>query len=298
MARFFRDPLFHFLVLGLFLFGVFWVVNPQAAQNSSDPKTVIVDRAGLLKFLQFRVKAFEPKAAAARFDALSPAERQKLIDAYVREEVLYREAKTFGLEKDDYIIRQRLIQKLEFMARGFAEEATKISDADAQAYYDTHQSKYMLPADVTFTHVFFSAEKRGREGADKAAREMLAKLNDEKIPFTKAGQYGDRFPYHLNYVERARASVVSHFGEEAAKAIFSVTPSDAIWYGPLTSEFGSHLVLIIKRADRRQQSFDEVKSRIKDELTRRRIEEETEQALAGITKTYTIKVAPDAGKTK
>ena len=42
-------------------------------------------------------------------------ELKGLVDAYVREEVLYREALALGLDRDDTIIRRRLAQKLEFL---------------------------------------------------------------------------------------------------------------------------------------------------------------------------------------
>ena len=39
-----------------------------------------------------------------------------LVDARVREEILYREALTLGLERGDAIVKRRLAQKMEFLA--------------------------------------------------------------------------------------------------------------------------------------------------------------------------------------
>ena len=49
----------------------------------------------------------------------SPASEQQLgslIDSWVREEVMLREALRLNLDRDDTIIRRRLVQKLEFLA--------------------------------------------------------------------------------------------------------------------------------------------------------------------------------------
>ena len=44
-----------------------------------------------------------------------------LIEDYIREEVLYREAVAMGLDRDDIIVRRRLRQKLEFLTEETAE---------------------------------------------------------------------------------------------------------------------------------------------------------------------------------
>jgi hypothetical protein len=42
------------------------------------------------------------------------ADAQRLIDMYVREEVLVREARAQGLDRDDSMVRRRLVQKMEY----------------------------------------------------------------------------------------------------------------------------------------------------------------------------------------
>jgi hypothetical protein len=51
-----------------------------------------------------------------------PEELQSLLDDYVREEVLVREAIAMGLDRDDDIVRRRLVQKMEFLAQGAPKE--------------------------------------------------------------------------------------------------------------------------------------------------------------------------------
>ena len=128
MKRLLREPLVHFLAIGLGLFVLFDLVAPEDA--GLDEKTIVVDRPALLTFIQFRSKAFNPDAAAARLDALSDAELERLVDDYVREEALHREALALGMDQNDYVIKQRLIQSLQFITNGFVSAAVDISDED------------------------------------------------------------------------------------------------------------------------------------------------------------------------
>ena len=45
------------------------------------------------------------------------AESDRFVADFVREEVLYREALTLGLDRDDLVVRRRLVQKMEMLAR-------------------------------------------------------------------------------------------------------------------------------------------------------------------------------------
>ncbi len=64
-----------------------------------------------------------------------------LIEDEVRDEVLYREAVSMGLDKDDTIVRRRLRQKFEFVTEG-AGEAPAPSDSDLQAWLDKNPDRF------------------------------------------------------------------------------------------------------------------------------------------------------------
>ena len=109
-----REPLLHFLAAGVALFLVFEFVGDR--DSELDPRTISVDREVLLTFMQFRLRSFDNNAASARLDNASESERAAFVEDFIREEALYREALGLGLDKDDYIIRRRLVQKVEFLA--------------------------------------------------------------------------------------------------------------------------------------------------------------------------------------
>lgn len=259
----------------------------------TDSDVVVVDRDTLLTFVQYRTKAFEPSAAAARLDAMSEAELERLIADYVREEVLYREALALGLDRDDYIIRRRMVQKVEFIAAGFAEATSTIDDPALVRYFDANKADYYVEPSVTFTHVFFSAEKRTRDEAQKLAEKKLAELNDNDVHFSEAPQHGDRFLYHVNYVERTPDFVASHFGVEMASALFDLQPDETTWVGPFDSSYGVHLVMLTGNQAGRDSTLEEIKERVIADASRDRIRERTTDAIDDIVDGYDVRVDYD-----
>jgi hypothetical protein len=297
MRRFLKEPLAHFLAAGLGLFVLFGLVNRES--TATDPKVIPVDRDALLTFIQYRIKAFNPELAEDKLRSLSSDELQRLIDDYVREEVLYREAVALALDKDDYVVRRRLVQKLEFITEGFSEASAEVDDAAVRRYFDANKGDYYVEPYVTFTHVFFDAEKRSREEARALAERKLSELNRNATRFSDAPRHGDRFLYHVNYVERTPEYVSSHFGVPMAKAIFELEPNDLVWRGPFDSPYGVHLVLLITNEPGREPDLAEIEGRVREDARRAMIRQQTEEAIVEVVETYDVRLLyePDSKRT-
>lgn len=300
--RIVKDPLIHFLAIGAALFVLYGLLNPQS-DVANDPKRIVVDRDALLTHLQYRMRAFEPERAEKHLASMPASARKRLIDDYVRQEALYREAKGLGLERNDYIIKLRMIQKIDFISQGFAEAAVEMSDDEVRAHYEANQDRYREPAVITFTHVFFSAEGRGPQAAKALAGEALTALREKGVPFHEALSHGERFPFGVNYVERAKSFVASHFGPAMTQALFALQPTDGVWQGPLTSQFGEHLVMVTKRHDARVPELAEIRERVEADLREEKQKAAAEKALKTIIDRYEVVVdlsdpgaAPNAGK--
>ena len=288
MKSFLKEPLVHFLAAGLGLFVLFGIVNRD--EPDIDPNVITVDHDALLTFVQYRIKAFNPALAEEKLNSLSDDELQRLIDDYVREEVLHREAVQLGLDEDDYVIRRRLVQKLEFITEGFAEAGAGVDQAALRRYFDANKGDYYVEPFVTFTHVFFATEDRPREQAHVAAEKKLLELNRRGVPFADAPQYGDRFLYHVNYVERTPEYVASHFGVPMAKAVFELEANDFIWQGPFDSPYGVHLVMLTTNEPGRDPELSELEDRVHEDARRATVREETEAAIADIVGSYDVRV--------
>lgn len=288
MKRFLKEPLVHFLAAGLGLFVLFGLLNP--GDVNEDPNVVVVDQDALLTFVQYRIKAFNPELAKRKLSSLSDEELQRLIDDYVREEVLYREAILLGLDQDDYVIRRRLVQKLEFITEGIAEATADVDAAALRRYFDANKTDYYVEPYVTFTHVFFETEDRPRAEALSLAKKKLEELNRKGVPFSDAPQHGDRFLYHVNYVERTPDYVASHFGVPMSDSLFSLEPNEFVWRGPFDSAYGVHLVLLTTNEPGREAALEELEDRVREDARRARTREETEAAIKDVIGAYDVRV--------
>ena len=262
LKRFLKDPLTHFVSAGALLFILLSLVNPLQQDDR-----IVVDRQALLDFIQYRSKAFEPGLAASILDRMNQDERERLIDDYIREEALYREALKLGLDTDDYVIRQRMVQKLEFVSDAGGVSSAPAAD-DITAYYAAHRQDYFQPPVVTFSHVFIAIKGRTRELAIHEAQALLKTLVADNSSFSDATRYGERFLFHTNYVERTYEYIKSDFGAEAADLIFSERVPIAKWFGPVESKYGAHLIFISRRTPGRHPSLTEIKPLVVEDYER------------------------------
>lgn len=286
MTNLYKQPLLHFLIVGLGFFLLFKILNPE----QEDYKTIVVDKDVLLTHLQYRSKAFNNDVFEKRLAEMPEDELNQIIQEYVREEVLYREAMALGLDQEDYIIKRRMIQKVEFMTEGVVDALIVPTDKEVNQYYQENKENYFLPPLVTFTHVFFSIEQRNREQAAKSAEKEYKYLNKHAAPFEMATSRGDRFHYHTNYVERDPEYVASHFSKTFAERIFEASPSYQ-WIGPFESIYGYHLVMVTSSEPGRYPELTEIRDKVKQDTKYWQKQQRNSETIQALVDTYEVKVA-------
>lgn len=281
-----REPLLHFLLLGLGLFVLFELATD--GDSTEDPKTITVSEDTLLTYLQYRSRAFDPAMALARLRNMPAQDLKRLIEDFVREEALYREALSLGLDNNDYIIKRRLVQSIEFITTGFATAGAQVSDDDVRNFYDANRERYREAPFATFTHVFFSSESRSREAALALAKEKLEELNADDVAFQRATQHGEYFPYATNYVERQPPYIAGQFGAPFAKALFGLAPDESEWHGPLESPLGFHVVMMVNKSEARIPPLDAIVDSVRYDAEQDAVKALTDKTVQGIVDTYTV----------
>jgi hypothetical protein len=288
MNRWLREPLLHFLIAGVILFTAFDVFRGDDPIADSD--TIIVDRRALLTFLQYRANAFDPETFGAALDGMTDRELEEVIDSYIKEEILYREALELGLETSDNIIRQRMVQKMSFLLTDIAATDSSTDPEALETWFEANLETYAIQPWATFTHVFFDAEKRGPERALAAAQEAARDLNASGAGFNDAPGFGDRFPFLRNYVERTLEYVAGHFGYEFVAAIEALDPTDSEWQGPFESVYGQHVILLTHRADRSYPELDEVRSAVERDLATELSKLALDEITRSVRERYTVRI--------
>lgn len=168
LKRWLSEPLLHFLVIGVALFGMYSYFN-RGRGGIEQSKQIVMS----LDELRIMETYFESEWHRQP----TPQEFQAMVEDKVQEEVLYREGLAMGLDKDDTIVKRRMAQKMQFLAEDVA-TAHEPSTAELKAWFDKNQGKFALPSRYSFRHLYFSPDKRGKNAKDDAAR-MLAKVADQ-----------------------------------------------------------------------------------------------------------------------
>ncbi len=288
IRRVLRDPLVHFLVAGGLLFALYAWFGPQD-YRTDDQRTIVVDKPTLVTYMQYQQQAFQPDYFNKAFDAMSAADRQQLIDQYVEEEAMTREARAMGLGSADYVIRRRLVQKMQFLMDGAAQDRPPPTDAQLMAYFKANPENYQRAESLTFTHVFVDNEVAHSGDREKIAERLKAELNARHAGFNDAPQYGDRIPFLQNYVGRTPDFVANQFGQSFADALEKLKPSDK-WQGPIKSDYGWHVVLYIKHEPASMPPFAEVKAQVANDYANDQTAAFRKQATADLLRRYKVKL--------
>lgn len=280
--RILTQPLVHFLVMGALLFAAYDALNP----NSQDPggNRIVIDDASLLEYMQYRNKAFAPDEARRRLASLNAGELADLKARLVREDALYREGLRLQMDQNDYIIKQRLIQKMEYLARGFQGEEALTEEAII-AYYNDNQARYYDPPRMTFTHVFLKGVTEASRGR---AIDLQGTLQAKDVGFSDGLGYGDRFLYHSNYVDRTEEFVASHFGDAFAEDIKQLAPDENRWQGPLASDHGWHLVMLTRRTEGGVPPLAAIHGQVAGDAQQALIQQKADEAIQRIVDSYRI----------
>lgn len=274
MLRLLKDPLVHFLLIGVALFGVSaW--RGEMIRAGRERITITAEQ----------VSKARNTAALTQGRELSPAESNELVESMVREEVFYREALALGLDKNDDEVRRRLVEKMNYLTQDLADPAS--SPDELRAFYAASPQLFTIPPLVSFDQVFFSPNERGdRLEADAAAG--LAPLRAGKPP----DQVGDHTPLRATYDDAPRDQIRVLFGDPMADALFTAPPGD--WSGPYRSDFGLHLVRLRSRTEARLPPYDEIATRVAEEFGAKRRREANEAAYRRLRANYNVIVETPA----
>ena len=247
MKKWLKEPLLHFLIIGALFFVFFSIVNKDEIAVSDNK--IVVTAADIERLSNNWSK---------RWNRLpTETELQGLVESYIREEVYYREALALGLDQDDTILRRRLMQKMEFLSNDLAELNTP-DEAVLNKYFLDNQEKYELPARVSFTHIYFSLDKRGAK-AFEDAKNILSELNA-----LRASEKGDSFMLQYDFAQETPFEVARLFGKGFAEQLFTLETNT--WQGPIESGYGLHLVRISEKIDSRMPELAFVIDKVHTDL--------------------------------
>lgn len=267
-----REPLLHFLLIGAALFVLFYqVADPVTISDNR----IVISEADIDRIITL----FERKSQRLP----TRQELNGLVDAQIREEVLYREALAMGLDQDDTIVRRRMAQKVEFMFNDLV-VADELSDEALQRFLSENPEPFIEPARTSFVHIYLNADSRG-ESAEADARQILHSLNQEQEAIDPA-TFGDQFMSGYVFDNQSEHQVSRIFGGDFAKSLSELNADN--WQGPVTSGYGLHLVYIKERIRSRLPPLAEIRESVLNELMSERRKEANQDLYIKLRERYDV----------
>ena len=250
LKRWSREPLLHFLLIGIAVFAVYTYMH-RGRGGVESSRQIVLSLDELQQMDMYFVSQWQRQP--------TPAEFQALVEENVREEVLYREGLALGLDKDDTIVKRRMGQKMQFLAEDVA-TAHEPSTPELKAWFEKNSSKFALPSRYSFRHLYFSPDGRGKNAQDDAAK-ALTKIVGQPEDSKLAVSLADPFMFQDYYGDRAPEALAKEFGPQFAVALEKVKPGS--WQGPIESGYGWHLVFVDTVIPGRIPALEEIERDVK-----------------------------------
>jgi peptidyl-prolyl cis-trans isomerase C len=226
-----QDPLVLFLLLGATLYGASHWLGGQRADRER--------RIAITPQLVAQQRALHEAQLGITPDA---ATLETLMETHIRDEALYREAKRLGLEQDDSVIRQRLIQKMETLLT----DATAVpipTDAQLVEHLRTHAARFRIATRLSFEQRYFAANESNTISPEQRASAALGLL-----AAGRSAVEADIFALGDDFKDIDSDELISRFGEsEMARA--PLTAPLGTWLGPFKSGYGLHLIRVSHRTE-------------------------------------------------
>ncbi|MCG6876244.1 MAG: peptidyl-prolyl cis-trans isomerase [Betaproteobacteria bacterium] len=270
-----REPLVHFLLLGTALFALdAWLRPPPDSAGGGE---IVVGEARIRNLAQNFRRTWQRPPTRAELDGL--------VQDYIREEVLYREALALGLDRDDTIIRRRLRQKMEFVSDEAAALAAP-TDKELADYLAAHPDQFQVAPRATFSQVYLDPQRRAKT-LDGDAKRLIDALNAGGS--AKPEKLSDSLLLLEPHYEDVTKPVVSRlFGDKFAEALFEQPVGR--WVGPIASGYGVHLVRLDSMTPGGTAALEEVRPLVQREWANVRRKELREALYDKLRAKYNVTV--------
>lgn len=276
MKRLIKEPLLHFLLIGAVMFAAYAWRN-RAAPDESKIRQVRVSEEDVRWLKETWAKQWQREPTRD--------ELRGLVTEFLKEELLAREAREMGLDQNDIVVRRRLAQKVEFLVQDTS-QWVEPAENDLQRFYAAGPERFTEPARLSFTHVYFSRQKRQDAAAD--ANADLARLRDPQFSAVgpQPSELGDRLLLDSDFSNIDQQAVAGQFGERFATALFALPAGS--WHGPIASGYGLHLVRVLSQTPARQREFAQIRLQVLDRWREQRRQESNREYFAGLLRKYDV----------
>lgn len=271
MHRVIREPLFQFAVLAVCLF-VLFELRGGAAPEAPPAARIEVTEAEVARLARQYQATWTRLPTAAELD--------NLVQDYVTEEVLVREALKLGLDRGDAAIRTRLRQKMVFLAESAA-QTLEPEDSVLQAHLIANPDQFASPGKIGFGHIYL-----GQSPDPETVERIAAALESGASP----ADLGERTLLPAGMDLSAPQQIDRVFGTGFFAELDGLDTN--VWAGPVRSGYGLHLANVFAKSDTTLPALDDIRDAVLADWRRVQFKTIAEAQLAQISAGYEI-IAPD-----
>ncbi len=210
---------------------------------------------------------------ASSFDALDKEMQDKIIDQVIEKELLTKNAKKGGIEKEkEYLEALEKIKDNLALEVWMKEEMGKISvdEKDAKKFYNDNKEKFKTPKSIKARHILVSDEK--------TAKDIIASLKKSKnleADFIKAAEEKSTGPSGKNGGDLGwfyEKQMIPEFSQVA----FAMKKGE-MSKAPVKTQYGYHVIYVEDTKEPEQVDFEKVSNnviqRLKSEKFKEKIQE-------------------------
>ena len=257
----------HFLLIGAVLFGVFSLRADDLPPENKRTITLTEANVSLLKSNFEATWKREP----------DPAELQSLIDGYLQEEMLVREALSLGLDRDDAVVRQRLRQKMDFLIASSGQTLTPTED-ELKTYLKMNMEQFSRPARIAFEQVYLGEQTT--EAQIEIARAELRRGTDPTV-------VGKRSLLPSRLALSSAQAVDGTFGTGVFAELESLPVGS--WQGPERSGYGEHFFRVTEHVPEADPDLQSIRSEVEEAWRQAETESLVARQYDRLRALYTIK---------
>lgn len=231
-----KKPLFQFVILGIAAFFIYSWLQPEEKEEIRVTAQIIADLTAQDEALNM-IKPDE-------------ARTQELIENYIQEEIMLREAFALGYHISDGRVRKRL---LSLMRTSLQDQVPDPTYNQLQAYFEENKEEYNLAESRTIIQIYFDPSL-SQNIPD------LAYIQETYADYTGEERAGDFAPISNRLSKNSYESIGRTFGKEIADVVFNADLN--VWMGPLKSLAGLHYIKVLEVHPPEEVNFEEIQSYI------------------------------------
>lgn len=239
------------------------------------------------------------RTAPRDLSGITAEERREILEQLIVDEALFQEAAKRGLHRDPKVRKMmiNLLMREEVYAKV---RGSDFSPEEMRAYFEAHKEEFVVPEKVQILRIFLeTGDKRSEQEALRLATDLRARVlgaagKDRATVFKELAVAHSEDPY------KRRGGDIGFVSQEGKPGIDPAVTTHAFGLPefevsePFAAGGGVNLILVPKRRERVERTFEQMKGSVLRKLKNERYKELTQSYISEVRKDYPVEIDESA----